>query len=136
MGAVWDRLAGAALCGRLGARLCRQLETRTPRFDTPPAGMYAGWHQYLETDLGALLGRHVRGRFGLAYCGRGSLPRCARELWAAIDAGARVQAASQGADPRAWTRPTVAIGYVPLPLVAMQWTNRPSGIQQVLQFAP
>jgi hypothetical protein len=136
IGTVWDRLAGAALCGRLGARLCTQLETRAPRFEGPPGGMSAGWHQYLETDLRALLGRRVRGRFGLSYCGQGSLPRCARDLWAAMNAGAREQAASQGADPRAWTRPVVAFGFTPLPLVTMQWTNRPSGIQQVLQFAP
>ena len=136
IGAVWDRLAGAALCGRLGARVCAELETRAPRFEGPPGGMSAGWHQYLETDLRALLGRRVRGRFGLSYCGKGNLPRCARDLWAAMNKGARQQAANQGADPRAWTRPVVAFGFTPLPLVTMQWTNRPSGIQQVLQFAP
>ena len=38
-------------------------------------------------DLRALLGRRVRGRFGVSYCGRGDLAGCERDLWAAMNEG-------------------------------------------------
>jgi hypothetical protein len=78
----------------------------------------------------------VRGRYGLRYCGAGDVRRCAAVLWAGIDAGARTAAATQGPDPAAWRRPAVRFDFTPLPLLEMQWTNRPSGIHQVLQFDP
>jgi acyl-homoserine lactone acylase PvdQ len=137
MAAVWDDVAGAALCGRLGGHLCKALETRQSRFERPPAGMYGGWHQYMSKDLRTLLGRNVRGRYNLRYCGKGRLGRCARDLWGAIERGAQAEAARQGtSDPAQWRRPTVRIAFSPLPLAEMQYTNRPSGIHQVFQFAP
>ncbi len=61
--AVWSDLAGAALCGRLGRMLCSLLEDLNPRFDQPPvSNQYGGWHQYIDKDLRALLGRPVAGR--------------------------------------------------------------------------
>jgi len=137
MAAVWDDLAGAAMCRRLGAKLCKALETRQVRFQRPPSGMYGGWHQYMSKDLRSLLGRDVRGRFHVRYCGRGKLARCARDLWAAIERGARAEAARQGSiDPAQWRRPTTRISFTPLPLTTIQYTNRPTGIHQVTQFAP
>jgi len=135
--AVWDDLAGAALCRRLGRHVCTALETRQSRFERPPGGMYGGWHQYMGKDLRTLLGRDVKGRYNLRYCGRGRLGRCARDLWGAIERGAQAEAARQGTtDPAQWKRPTVKIRFTPLPLAEMQYTNRPSGIHQVMQFAP
>jgi hypothetical protein len=135
--AVWSDLAGAALCGRLGARVCKALETRQARFQAPPSGMYGGWHQYMSKDLRRLAGGRVRGAFELRYCGRGSVAACARDLWAAIDRAARAEAGRQGTtDPAQWKAPVVKIAFTPLPLVDMQYTNRPSGIHQVMQFAP
>jgi hypothetical protein len=136
IGAVWDGVADAALCRRLGAPLCALLETRHVKFEGPPGGMNPGWHQYMSKDLRALLGQPVRGPLGLAYCGQGVLRRCAADLWAAIAAGAAAQAAVQGPDPVAWTRPVVSIAFAPVPLAPMQWTNRASGIHQVLQLDP
>jgi acyl-homoserine lactone acylase PvdQ len=137
MAAVWDGLAGAALCGRLGAKLCRALETRQSRFQRPPGGMYGGWHQYMSKDLRALLGGDVAGRLNVRYCGRGDVERCAADLWAAIERGAQAEARRQGgSDPAQWRRPTVTISFSPLPLAEMQYTNRPSGIHQVMQLAP
>jgi acyl-homoserine lactone acylase PvdQ len=137
MAAVWDELAGAALCGRLGAALCRVLETRQDRFQRPPRGMYGGWHQYMGKDLRTLLGQRVRGPYNVRYCGRGSLRRCAADLWAAIERGARAAAARQGStDPAAWSSPVATISFTPLPLTTIQYTNRPSGIHSVHQFAP
>ena len=46
------------------------------------------------------------------------------------------EAEKQGQDPASWRTPTVKISFSPLPLVDMQYTNRPSGIHQVMQFAP
>jgi hypothetical protein len=137
MKAIWNDLAGAALCGRLGAALCKALETRQSRFQSPPGGMYGGWHQYMSKDLRALAGGNVRGAFNVRYCGKGKVAACARDLWAAIDRGAKAEAARQGgADPAAWRSPVTKISFTPLPLADMQYTNRPSGIHQVMQFAP
>jgi hypothetical protein len=137
MAAVWQDLAGAAMCGRLGASLCRALETRQVRFQSPPSGMYGGWHQYMDKDLRAIAGRRVAGRMHVRYCGNGNAARCATALWAAIERGAQAEAQRQGStDPAQWHRPVVKISFAPLPLVDMQYTNRPSGIHQVMQFAP
>jgi acyl-homoserine lactone acylase PvdQ len=135
MAAVWDELAGAAMCRRLGRSLCRALETRQSRFERPPGGMYGGWHQYMGKDLRTLLGRRVRGRFNVRYCGRGSVRRCAADLWAAIERGARAAAARQGTDdPSRWSSPVATISFTPVPLATIQYTNRPSGIHSVHQW--
>jgi len=137
IGAIWAELSGAAMCGRLGASLCKALETRQSRFQAPPSGMYGGWHQYMGKDLRALAGDRVRGRFRVRYCGKGDVAACARDLWAAIDRAAQAEAARRGGtDPAQWKRPTVKIAFAPLPLADIQYTNRPSGIHQVMQFAP
>jgi acyl-homoserine lactone acylase PvdQ len=137
MKAIWSELSGAALCGRLGASLCKALETRQPRFQSPPMNMYGGWHQYMSKDLRTLAGGKVRGKFNVRYCGKGDVSACAHDLWAAIDRAARAEATRQGStDPAQWKSPVTKISFTPLPLVDMQYTNRPSGIHQVMQFAP
>ena len=99
--------------------------------------MYGGWHQYMSKDLRTLAGGKVRGKFNVRYCGKGDVSACARDLWAAIDRAARAEAARQGTtDPAQWKSPVTKISFTPLPLVDMQYTNRPSGIHQVMQFAP
>ncbi len=85
---------------------------------------------------GRCSGSPCKGKFKVRYCGRGNVERCAEDLWAAIEAGATEAAATQGQDPATWRTPTVKISFSPLPLVDMQYTNRPSGIHQVMQFAP
>jgi acyl-homoserine lactone acylase PvdQ len=137
MRAIWSDLAGAAMCGRLGASLCKALETRQVRFQSPPGGMYGGWHQYMAKDLRSLAGARVRGALNVRYCGKGKVAACARDLWAAIDRAAQAEAARRGnTDPASWHQPVTKISFSPLPLVDMQYTNRPSGIHQVMQFAP
>ena len=137
MAAVWEPLATAAMCGRLGEDVCEALRTRQSPFQSPPSGMYGGWHQYISKDLRTLLGQPVKGKFKVRYCGEGDVTDCADDLWAAIEAGATAAAQEQGTpDPSKWKTPTVKISFSPLPLVDMQYTNRPSGIHQVMQFAP
>jgi hypothetical protein len=99
--------------------------------------MYGGWHQYMSKDLRTLAGQNVRGAYHVRYCGKGKLAACATALWAAIDKAAQAEAQRQGtSDPSLWKRPTTKISYTPIPLVDMQYTNRPSGIYQVMQFTP
>jgi acyl-homoserine lactone acylase PvdQ len=134
--AAWKGLTDAALCDRLGSALCKQLEGRNARFDAPPGGQYSGWHQYMWKDLRAMLGEKVAGAYHLSYCGNGKVSTCARELWAALDAAGAKLAAQQGAEPTAWRAPEAKeqITFTPIPLIAMQYTNKPTGIHQVMQF--
>ena len=130
--------ADAGLCDRLGIALCKQLEGRNARFDQPPGGQYGGWHQYMWKDLRAMLGQKVAGAYHLRYCGDGSVKTCSKELWAALDAARKRLAAQQGPDPAAWRAPEAKeqITFAPLPLITMQYTNKPTGIHQVMQFGP
>jgi acyl-homoserine lactone acylase PvdQ len=136
--AAWKGLADAAMCGRLGTTLCNQLAGRTSRFDQPPAGQYAGWHQYMWKDLRSLLGQKVKGAYHLRYCGDGKLSTCAHDLWAALDAAGKRLGGQQGSDPTKWRAPEAKeqITFTPLPLITMQYTNKGTGIHQVMQFGP
>jgi hypothetical protein len=57
-------------------------------------------------------------------------------VWAAIDAAASELENSQGADPNAWRSDAVRerITFTGIGLTTMRYTNRPSGIQQVISF--
>lgn len=131
---AWRAITDTGLCDRLGSGLCEQLEERISRFDLPPGGQYSGWHQYMGKDLRTELGQKVRGKYGLRYCGDGSVSRCAKGLWSALDGAAKTLTASQGSDPSKWTKKAAVITFSPLPLTAMQYTNKPSGIHQVMAF--
>jgi acyl-homoserine lactone acylase PvdQ len=135
---AWRGLTDAAMCDRLGSALCKQLEGRNSRFDQPPGGQYSGWHQYMWKDLRAELGQKVAGAYHLRYCGDGKLSTCSKQLWAALDAAGKRLAAQQGPDPNAWRAPEAKeqITFAPLPLITMQYTNKPTGIHQVMQFGP
>jgi acyl-homoserine lactone acylase PvdQ len=131
---AWKKITDAGLCDRLGAGLCKGLEGRISRFDLPPSGQYSGWHQYLWKDLRTLLGQKVKAKYHLRYCGDGSVTRCSKEMWSAIDGAAKAIAARQGADPAKWTEKAAQISFSPIPLTTMQYTNKPSGIHQVMAF--
>ena len=131
---AWKKITDAGLCDRLGTGLCRALEGRIARFDLPPSGQYSGWHQYIGKDLRTLLGQKVRGKYHLRYCGEGSVSRCSKELWSALASAGKAIAARQGADPSKWTEKAATITFSPLPLTTMQYTNKPTGIHQVMAF--
>jgi hypothetical protein len=131
---AWRDITDVGLCDRLGRTLCRELEKRISRFDLPPGGQYGGWHQYMWKDLRTLLGERVQGRYSMRYCARGSVSRCSQRLWRALDAAGRTLAARQGNDPTRWSKEAAKITFGPLPLTTMQYTNRPSGIHQVMEF--
>jgi acyl-homoserine lactone acylase PvdQ len=132
--AAWKAITDAGLCDRLGSGLCKQLEGRISRFDAPPGGQYSGWHQYMGKDLRRELGQSVNGKYHLTYCGKGSVSRCSKELWAALASAGKTVAAKQGADPSKWTEKAATISFSPLPLTTIQYTNKPSGIHQVMAF--
>jgi acyl-homoserine lactone acylase PvdQ len=137
MDAIWPKLAAAWAQLALGPGLSLQLASIVRPYDLPPGGQYGGWHIYMDKDLRTLLGRPVKGPFEVRYCGNGNLAACRAALWAAIKAGGDELAASQGADPSVWRADATRerITFVPglLPYT-MRYTNRPSGIQQLITF--
>jgi len=135
---AWNRLADAAMTPVLGKPLADQLSTTLfSRFEAPPMGQFDGWYQYMDKDLRTLMGERVRGPFANRYCGAGDIAVCRAALWAALEAAGVDLEAAQGPDPNAWRADANAerIKFVPglLPFT-MRYTNRPSGIQQVIEF--
>jgi hypothetical protein len=84
------------------------------------------------------MGMKVRGKFHVRYCGAGNIKRCRTLLWNAIDKAGNQLAAKQGSDPSAWRASATRerITFVPglLPFT-MRYTNRPTGIQQIVSFS-
>lgn len=136
MDAAWPKLADAWADPVLGD-LKENLAEVISRFDQPPGGQYEGWHGYMDKDLRTLLDEDVEGPFTMQYCGAGDLDACRESLWEALRAAGDELAAAQGDDPSAWRADATAerIEFVPglLPFT-MQYSNRPSGIQQVITF--
>ncbi len=134
----WPLLANAWASSVLGGKLSAELASFDSQYDQPPGGQYTGWHIYMDKDLRTMLGMHVRGKYAVRYCGGGSLKRCRTQLWSAINTAGNQLAAKQGANPSAWRASATAerISFVPglLPFT-MRYTNRPSGIQQVISFS-
>jgi len=137
MDAAWPKIADAFMMPQLGPQL-DELDSLFSRFDQPPAGQYSGWHQYFERDIRQLLGLPVARRLNQSYCGGGDLGECRRVIWQALQAAASELTAAQGtSNPAAWRADATGerISFVPglLP-TTMRYTNRPSGIQQVISF--
>ena len=137
--AAWNRLADAAMTPVLGKPLADQLATTLhSRYDLPPGGQFGGWHMYMSKDLRSLLGEPVKGPFANRYCGGGDVNVCRAALWAALETTGVELEAAQGADPAAWrsdaTRERIKFQPGLLPFT-MRYTNRPSGIQQVIEFS-
>jgi acyl-homoserine lactone acylase PvdQ len=133
--AAWKKIAEAGLCDRLGSSLCTQLAGLNGVFSPPPGGQYSGWHQYMWKDLRTMLGQKVRGKYSVKFCGDGSVSRCSKELWAALASAGKALSAQQGTtDPAKWVEKTTMVNYTPLPLWNMQYTNKPTGIHQVMAF--
>lgn len=137
MDAVYGRWATKLFEPTLGTPLTDQLGRLLNRDSTSACDFECGWNSYIDKDLRTELGRPVRGRYSMRYCGGGDLARCRADLWAALDDAGNQLAAQQGSDPSAWRASATAerIRFAPgvLPLT-MRYTNRPSGIQQVLTF--
>ena len=138
MDTAFPLIANNAMAPVLAPQL-DELNSLFRRFDQPPSGQYSGWHQYMDRDLRALLSKkRLPDQFSVAYCGGGKLGACRASIWAAIQAAAEQLTAAQGtADPAAWRSDATAerISFSPLSIgTTMRYTNRPSGIQQVIWF--
>ena len=136
MAAAWPRIANAFMRPVLGPQL-NQLNALFPRFDGYLAGQYNGWYQYFARDIDKLLKVHQPQPFTNDYCGAGRLTRCQAALWGAIAAaGRQLTRSQQTATPSAWRASATAIQihFSPLDVFTMSYTNRPSGIQQVISF--
>ncbi len=134
--AAWPKIADAFMGPVLGPQL-EELASLFSRFDLPPGGQYAGWYQYFDKDIRALLGQKVKSPFKVRYCGKGKKAACQKAVWAAIAAaGAELEVSQGSANPADWRADAnrERIKWGPAPLVEMRYTNRPSGIQQVISF--
>jgi acyl-homoserine lactone acylase PvdQ len=134
--AAWDTMANSALCPTLSTKLCNQLAKSMSRFEKPPKGQSAGWYQYMNKDFKTLLGQSVKQKFSRRYCADGTVRLCSVAMWSALQQAGVKLAQTQGSDPAKWRKSTKSelIKFVPLPLITMAYTNRPSGIQQVISF--
>jgi acyl-homoserine lactone acylase PvdQ len=143
MDQAWPLLARAWASSVLGSSLTNLLASFQSIYDYPnngngTGGQYSGWHIWMDKDLRTMLGERVRGKFSVRYCGAGNLKRCRSLLWKAIDQAGNELARQQGQNPSRWRQSAVAeeITFVPglLPY-KMRYTNRPTGIQQVLSYS-
>ena len=141
MDAAWPKIANAFMAPVLGPNL-DELATLVRPFDHPSipdhTGQFGGWYQYFDKDVRAVLGEPVKGAFATRFCGSGDKARCQADVWAAINSAGSDLATAQGtADPTAWRSDATAerIKFIPglLPLT-IRYTNRPTGIQQVISF--
>jgi acyl-homoserine lactone acylase PvdQ len=137
MDAAWPKIANAFMRPQLGPQL-DELNSLFSRFDAPPGGQYSGWYQYFDRDIRSLLGMKQPQPLNNAYCGHGNLQRCQDAVWKAIASAGRELSHKFGAnDPDFWHADADAerIHFTPGILqTTMRYTNRPSGIQQVITF--
>lgn len=127
MDALWRPIADAVMTPVFGSLLGDLNNVRG-------LGGLAG-ESYVDKDLRTLLGRRVRGKYNLAYCGNGDLTSCRDSLWQALHDTADTLAAQQGdPDPENWKGLAAQTSFVPglLPN-KFPFTNRPT-FQQVLEF--
>ena len=133
---AWPKLANAFMRPVLGPQL-NQLDSLFDQFDAPPSGQYNGWYQYFDRDISKLLKIKQPQPFANDYCGGGNLKRCQTALWGALAAAGKQLTKQYGtSNPSDWhaSATAIQIQFAPLPLIPMQYTNRPSGIQQVISF--
>ncbi len=137
MDGSWTNIANALMVSKLGPQL-DELNTLMGRFDLPPSGQYNGWYQYFDRDIRALLGMKIKQPFENTYCGNGKLKACQKSIWGAIATSGTELATVQGTtDPALWRSDAVRerIPFTPgLLSKTLRYTNRPSGIQQVISF--
>jgi acyl-homoserine lactone acylase PvdQ len=137
MDALYPRLLDAVMGPALGPQLA-ELKAVEGSDNSPRTGFTGGGINYIDKDLRTLLGTQFKNQFATHFCGAGDVNACRTTVWAALDAAGADVAAKQGTpDPNAWrsdARPE-RIKFLPgvLP-TTMRYTNRPSGIQQVITF--
>jgi acyl-homoserine lactone acylase PvdQ len=143
MDAAWTPLAEAWASKVLGSSLSIQLSSIVTLFQAPndgtgTGGQEYGWYGWMYKDLMTILGEKVKAPFAIRYCGGGSLTVCRKLLWGAMTQAGNQLAKDQGSNPADWHSSATAeeISFVPgLLHYKMRYTNRPTGIQQVLSYS-
>jgi acyl-homoserine lactone acylase PvdQ len=136
MDRFYPRLVDAVLGGALGPQLA-DLKALEGADNGPRSGFTGGEINYVDKDLRQLLGTSFKHPFRTHFCGGGDLVACRTAVWNALDAAGQEIAAAQGGGPDAWKSDAAAerIKFAPgLLTTTMRYTNRPSGIQQVISF--
>jgi acyl-homoserine lactone acylase PvdQ len=136
MDTLWHTLADNALSPVLGTSLNTELSSLDGA-DTG-SGQTSGRWWIVRKDLADQTGQKLKSPYAVKYCGAGNRAACQKSLWAAIDtAGNTLQTAQGSADPSAWksdaTKQRISFAPGVLP-DTIRYTNRPSGIQQVITF--
>jgi acyl-homoserine lactone acylase PvdQ len=145
--AIWDelypRLVDAVLGDVLGPQLA-EFKTLVGQDNSPRTGFTNGAINHVDKELRTLTGTRFREPHGTRFrephstrfCGQ--LDACRAKVWQAMEAtGAALEQRQSTADPAAWKadanaeRISFAPGLLPLKI---RYTNRPSGIQQVVSF--
>jgi acyl-homoserine lactone acylase PvdQ len=138
--AIWDelypRLVDATLGGVLGPQLA-EFKTLVGTDNSPRTGFTNGAINHVDKELRTLTGTRFKQPFRTRFCGEADA--CRAKLWQALDQAGAALAERQGnAAPEAWRadanaeRISFAPGLLPLKI---RYTNRPSGIQQVVSFS-
>ena len=124
--AIWD-----ALYPRLfkAAMPVKGLQALIGTSAGPSSGFTDGGFWYLEKDLRTINGEKLKRKFNVRYCANGNRAKCAAAVWKALD--------TVPGDPDALTANANAERIVFRPgllQTTIRYTNRPSGIQQVISF--
>jgi hypothetical protein len=137
MDAFYPKLLDAVMGQVLGPQL-GELKALEGGDNGPGSGFTGGGINYVDKDLRQLLGTHFKHPFRTRFCGAGDINACRTAVWSALDAaGNEIQAKQGSASPDAWKSDAAAerIGFAPgLLTTKIAYTNRPSGIQQVISF--
>jgi hypothetical protein len=132
--ALYPRITDAVMGGALGPQLTDFKALVGVNAD-PASDFTGGQMGYVVKDLRTLLGQAVTSPFKTRFCGAGSIDACRDALWGAVTAAGGELAAAQGTPtPDSWTIDEPIIKFQPLGTPTIPFTNRPSGIQQVLSF--
>ena len=137
MDAFGPLLSDAVMDPVLGPQAAQLDQTILGKDAGTAADFAGGWNSYIDKDLRTLLGEKVKGQFHFHFCGNGNVTACANALWSALDTAGNTLQAAQGADPATWRADANAerIKFAPgLLTTTIRYTNRPSGIQQVISF--
>ena len=137
MDAAWPRIADAVMAPVLGPQL-DELATLQPRFDQPPGGQSSGWHSYVLQGPPRPVRAEAGGAVPRALLRRGQRGRVPDgAVGGDRRGGQRARRRRRGRTRRrgAPTRTKERITFVPgLLKTTLRYTNRPTGIQQVISF--
>jgi len=138
--AIWDALypvlADSVLAPQLGPQN-DELSRLVGRLNAPSTGFQDGRIWILDKDLRGLLGEPLKAPYHTKFCGSGDKAACQATIWQAFQQAGDQIAAAQGSDVAGWfmdanaERIKFAPGLLP---TTIRYTNRPSGIQQVISF--